>query len=135
MIQPPLANACKLEFKPARHNVDRNSAVGVMVDASYLLRSHSWIPRPRQQCSNQLDLLGLMEDRLREGYRLMLIFRAVAGHEPNLRKGILKADVFSRLSVLDVGGKVPVRPLRDLGDYKATRDVRDPITMATSAAK
>ena len=57
----------------------------------------------------------------------MLVFGAVAGHEPDLTQGVFETVSFGGLGVLLVAFEIPVCVLRDLGDDETTGDGRNPI--------
>jgi hypothetical protein len=74
MLEPPLPNACEFCFEPSGHYVHRDPAIRVVIDAGDLLGCDSGIPGTGQQCSNDIELLSVVQESLREGDRLMLIF-------------------------------------------------------------
>jgi hypothetical protein len=49
-----------------------------MIDAGDLLGCHSWVPRTREECSEDIELLGAVEESLGEGDGLMLVFLLTA---------------------------------------------------------
>lgn len=77
VFEPPLPDTGELCFEPAGDDIDRDAAVCVVVDTGNLLRCDSRIPRPGKQCRDDVELLGVVEEGLREGDGLVLVFLAI----------------------------------------------------------
>jgi hypothetical protein len=74
MLEPPLPNADEFCFEPSRHYVHRDTAIRVVVDTGDLLGCDSGIPGTGQQCSDDIERLSIVQESLRKGDRLVLIF-------------------------------------------------------------
>jgi hypothetical protein len=74
MLEPPLSNTGELRLEPSGYDVHGDSAIAIVVDAGNLLCCDSWVPWPREEGSNDIELLGVVEEGLRERHRLVLVF-------------------------------------------------------------
>lgn len=75
--------------------------VAVLIDARNLLGGNRWIPRARQQRSNNIELRSEMKQSLAEANRFVLMIGSVACHESDLTQSELESCMVSRLSVRD----------------------------------
>lgn len=99
MLKPPLPNGRELAFVPARHDVNGNTPIGIVVNAGNLLGCNSWVPWPRKDGRDELEALGAVQKCLRQRYTLMLVRSAVGGREADLRERILETVFFGCSSV------------------------------------
>jgi hypothetical protein len=77
VLEPPLSYTGELGLEPPGNDVDRDTTVGVVIDACYLLSCNSRIPGAWQKSSNNIQLLGPVQESLRERDGFMLIFLRV----------------------------------------------------------
>lgn len=58
MLEPPLSYASELCLEPAGHDVDGDTSVGVVVDASNLFGCYGGVPWAWEESSDYIQLLG-----------------------------------------------------------------------------
>ena len=127
MVQPWLADGAKLALEPAGHHVDGDAARGELVDACQLLGCQYRRPGSGQDRGDHLEFFGGGQQRVADGYRLVLVVSAIAGGEADLRKRVLEPGTLGNLRQLAVVIDVPAGALFDLADNEATADVRNPV--------
>lgn len=117
----------ELALIPSRNNVHSKTPIGVVVNASHLLGDDSRIPGTGKNSGNDLELLGVVKESLRERDRLVLGRGTVRGSEADLSESVLEADGLGGTGIADVGLEIPARVLGDLGDDKTSGDVGYPV--------
>ena len=128
MVEPPLANGSEFQLEPAGHNVDGDAALGKVVDGCNLLGCDGWVPWARKQGDDEFQLLCLGQQCVRKAHGFVLVCGAVAGHEADLRQGILEAELLGGAGVFHVGLVIPTGVLRDLTHDESARNVRHPVS-------
>ena len=102
VLEPGLADGAELALEPAADDVDRDAAVGEMVDRGDLLGGERRVPRSGQERGDHLEPLGGGQQRVAEGDRLVLELGAVAGGEADLAQRVVEAAVLGDLRELAV---------------------------------
>ncbi len=74
MFQPPLAYASELCFEPAGDHIYGDASVRVVIDTGNLLSCYGGVPWAREESSDYIQLLGCVQEGLREGNRFVLVF-------------------------------------------------------------
>lgn len=123
----------ELALVPSRNNVHSNTSIGVVVNAGHLLGNDSRVPGTGKNSRNDLELLGVVKESLRERDRLVLGRGTVRGSEADLSESVLEADGLGGTGIADVRLEIPAGVLGDLGDDKTARDVGDPVAVFTLA--
>ncbi len=114
VIEPWLANGLEFTAEPAADDVDRDAAIGQVVDRGDLLGRQRRRPWAGQDRRNDFQLGCRLQQSMAEGDGFMLIFGTIAGGETDLAQRIVETTRLGDLRKLSVVVDRPAGALLDV---------------------